>query len=180
MPLLRGLEAACARVSPDGHGRRNRHGRKRPNPSLPARVHPRQPQTAERGPDTQLGTVPHYNPLLAVQPQPQRQTRHLVDIIQVTVTLQQSAYTEELTPSAQLGIAPDIPTLARDDRVRAEIQNSIDAVNQRLARIEQIKRFAILDRELTQTEGELTPTLKVKRNIINNKFADIFDGLYTR
>ena len=82
--------------------------------------------------------------------------------------------------AAQLGIAPDLPTMANDDRVRTEIQKTIDAVNQRFARIEQIKRFAILDRELSQPDGELTPTLKVKRNVIYSEFAEIFDRLYTQ
>jgi len=68
--------------------------------------------------------------------------------------------------------------MATDERVRAEIQKAVDAVNKRFARIEQIKRFAILDRELSQQDGELTPTLKVKRNVVYKKFADLFDGLY--
>jgi long-chain acyl-CoA synthetase len=51
-------------------------------------------------------------------------------------------------------------------------------VNARFARIEQIKRFAILDREMTQQEGELTPTLKVKRAVVYREFQDVFDSLY--
>jgi len=68
--------------------------------------------------------------------------------------------------------------MTRDERVRAEIQKAVDAVNQRCARIEQIKRFAILDRELTQQDGELTPTLKVKRARVCGKFNDVFNRLY--
>ena len=78
----------------------------------------------------------------------------------------------------QLGVSPDPSVMATDERVRAEIQKAVDAVNKRFARIEQIKRFAILDRELSQQDGELTPTLKVKRNVVYKKFADLFDGLY--
>ncbi len=78
----------------------------------------------------------------------------------------------------QLGITPDVPTMSKDERVRAVIQEDVDAVNQRFARIEQFKRFAILDRDLTQEHGELTPTLKVKRSVVYTKFADIFNELY--
>ncbi len=78
----------------------------------------------------------------------------------------------------QVGIPPDVRAMATDERVLAEIQQTMGAVNQHFARIEQIKRFAILDRELTQQDGELTPTLKVKRAKVYEKFGDVFDGLY--
>ncbi len=78
----------------------------------------------------------------------------------------------------KLGVPADIPTMAQDERVRAEIESAVVEVNQRFARIEQVKRFTILDRELTQQDGELTPTLKVKRNVVYTKFADTFDRLY--
>ncbi len=78
----------------------------------------------------------------------------------------------------RLGIAPDPATIAHDPRVRAEVQKEIDAANRHLARIEQIKRFAILDHDLTQADGELTPTLKVKRAFVYEKYADVFAGLY--
>ena len=80
--------------------------------------------------------------------------------------------------AGQIGMTPDIATMARDERVRRELQRSVDAVNARFARIEQIKRFAILDRDLTQEDGEMTPTLKVKRAKVYEKFADVFAGLY--
>jgi len=62
--------------------------------------------------------------------------------------------------------------------VREVIQADIDAANARFARIEQIKRFAILDHDLTQAEGELTPTLKVKRAFVYERYGDLFAGLY--
>ena len=68
--------------------------------------------------------------------------------------------------------------LAREPKVRELIQGVLDAANAKYAPVEQIKRFAILDHDLSQETGELTPTLKVKRNIVNDKYADRFDALY--
>ncbi len=78
----------------------------------------------------------------------------------------------------QLGIPADLATMAQDERVRAAIQRDVDAVNARFARIEQIKRFEILDRDLTQADGELTPTLKVKRPVIHEHYDERIDRLY--
>jgi long-chain acyl-CoA synthetase len=58
------------------------------------------------------------------------------------------------------------------------IQGVLDGVNEKYARVEQIKRFAILDHDLSQETGELTPTLKVKRNVVNEKYQELFDRLY--
>ena len=51
-------------------------------------------------------------------------------------------------------------------------------MNGRFARIEQVKRFTILDRDLTQEDGELTPTMKVKRAVVYREYADLFESLY--
>ena len=51
-------------------------------------------------------------------------------------------------------------------------------INKGYAQVEQVKRFFILDHDLSQATGELTPTLKVKRNIVNERYADRFDALY--
>jgi long-chain acyl-CoA synthetase len=80
--------------------------------------------------------------------------------------------------AARLGIAADPKTIANDPRVREEVQREVDAVNAKLARIEQIKRFAILDHDLSQAGGELTPTMKVKRAVVYDLHADMFAGLY--
>jgi len=68
--------------------------------------------------------------------------------------------------------------LAANPRVRELLEADVEAVNQRFARVEQIKRFAILDHDLTQAAGELTPTLKLKRNVVYERYADEFAALY--
>ena len=76
------------------------------------------------------------------------------------------------------GLPEDIPALARDPAILGLIESEIDRVNAKYAQVEQVKKFAILDHDLSQATGELTPTLKVKRNVVNSEYADIFDALY--
>ncbi|MGZ4200466.1 MAG: AMP-dependent synthetase/ligase [Thermoleophilaceae bacterium] len=64
------------------------------------------------------------------------------------------------------------------ERRQAEIEKAVEAANSRFARIEQVKRFVIVPGELSQAGGELTPTLKVKRSVVYDKYADIIDSLY--
>jgi long-chain acyl-CoA synthetase len=87
---------------------------------------------------------------------------------------------EEIVPWARDHGVEDlsIPALARDERVRALVQAELDAANAKYARVEQVKRFFILDHDLSQETGELTPTLKVKRNVVYEVYAERFDELY--
>lgn len=62
--------------------------------------------------------------------------------------------------------------------IRASVQATVDEVNARFARVEQVKRFALLPRPLSIEGGELTPTLKVKRTKVSEHFADVIDALY--
>ncbi len=73
----------------------------------------------------------------------------------------------------------DLPSLSRDPAIHALIQDEVDRVNAKYAQVEQVKKFAILDHDLTQASGELTPTLKVKRNVVNMRCADLLDSLYS-
>jgi long-chain acyl-CoA synthetase len=77
------------------------------------------------------------------------------------------------------GLPEDLPSLAKEPKVIELIQQELDKVNGRYAQVERIKKFVILDHDLSQETGELTPTLKVKRNVVNEKYADLFEGLYS-
>jgi long-chain acyl-CoA synthetase len=87
---------------------------------------------------------------------------------------------EEEIPSyaSEHGLPSDIPSLARAPEVRSLIQQEVDRANEKYAQVEQVKKFVILDHDLSQATGELTPTLKVKRNVVNEQYADLFDSLY--
>jgi long-chain acyl-CoA synthetase len=86
---------------------------------------------------------------------------------------------DELRALAERAGAPADPAVLADHPgVREALQAEVDVVNRRFARIEQVKRFAVLDRELTQAAGELTPTMKVKRAVVYDRYRDAFDGLY--
>jgi long-chain acyl-CoA synthetase len=76
------------------------------------------------------------------------------------------------------GLPEDIPSLAKEPKVQELVQGILDEVNSKYARVEQVKKFVILDHDLSQETGELTPTLKVKRNVVNEKYADLFERLY--
>jgi long-chain acyl-CoA synthetase len=80
--------------------------------------------------------------------------------------------------ATELGVSPNIAEMASNEKVRGAIWKDIDAVNQKFARIEQIKKFAILPHDLSQESGELTPTLKVKRSVVYEKYAAEVDKLY--
>jgi long-chain acyl-CoA synthetase len=88
---------------------------------------------------------------------------------------------EEILPWAkEHGRPEDLAALAEDDEVREMIEAELERANRKYARVEQVKRFAILDRDLSQDEGELTPTLKVKRNVVYDRHRDFFESLYAR
>jgi long-chain acyl-CoA synthetase len=89
---------------------------------------------------------------------------------------------EELPALLQkLGIEEELDSaaLAEHPKVHELIQGVLDEVNSNYAQVEQIKRFVILDHDLSQETGELTPTLKVKRNVVNEKYAGLFERLYS-
>jgi long-chain acyl-CoA synthetase len=74
--------------------------------------------------------------------------------------------------------ADDPAALADDERVQALVQGIVDDVNAERSRYEQIKRFSILPRDFTMDDGEITPTLKLKRRVVHEHFADDIERLY--
>ncbi|HMN22513.1 MAG TPA: AMP-binding protein [Ottowia sp.] len=69
-------------------------------------------------------------------------------------------------------------SLTRAPEVQALIQGVIDEVNQKFARVEQIKKFFLLDTQLTAEDEELTPTMKLKRKLIESKYAARIEAMY--
>ena len=69
--------------------------------------------------------------------------------------------------------------IAKDPEMLKEMQGSVDELNARLNKWETIKKFEILDRDFTVEEGELTPSLKVKRKAVEEKYRDILDAMYS-
>ena len=65
----------------------------------------------------------------------------------------------------------DLAALADDEQVHALVQGVVDDVNADRSRYEQIKRFAVLPRDFTMDDGEITPTLKLKRRVVQEHFA---------
>ena len=69
-------------------------------------------------------------------------------------------------------------SLAENAEVHRLVQEEVDKVNLQLARVEKIRKFAVLTKELDQDDDEVTATMKVRRSIIEKKFKDIIDSLY--
>jgi long-chain acyl-CoA synthetase len=76
------------------------------------------------------------------------------------------------------GLPDDVATLSQHEKVRELVQAELDRANAKYAKVEQIKKFALLDHDLTQESGALTPTLKLKRNVVSEQYADVFESLY--
>jgi long-chain acyl-CoA synthetase len=74
--------------------------------------------------------------------------------------------------------ARELAELAKDPRVRAAVQEGVDAANARLARVEGIKRFVLVEGDWLPGGDELTPTMKLKRKPIGEKYAAAIETLY--
>jgi long-chain acyl-CoA synthetase len=81
--------------------------------------------------------------------------------------------------AAQQGIEDtSLEALARNELVRATVQEAVDAANEKLAKVEQIKKFTLVEGDWLPGADELTPTMKLKRKPIAEKYADAIDGMY--
>jgi long-chain acyl-CoA synthetase len=72
----------------------------------------------------------------------------------------------------------DPESWAADPDIHAEIADSIERVNDEHSRVEGIKKWRLLPRDLSITSGELTPTLKVKRQVVANRWAEVVEEMY--
>jgi long-chain acyl-CoA synthetase len=77
------------------------------------------------------------------------------------------------------GLPEDPEALAESPEVRSELEAHVEKVNQKFARVEQVKKIEILPRDLSQEGGELTPTMKVKRAVVASKYEDRIEALYS-
>lgn len=82
--------------------------------------------------------------------------------------------------AADRGRSHDLADLAQDDEVRTAIQGAVDEANALVSRAEGIRKFVILPEEFSEDGGQLTATLKVKRHVVAEQYADQIEALYTR
>lgn len=73
-----------------------------------------------------------------------------------------------------------VSELVHDASLRAEVQDAVNAANATVSHAEAIKKFYILTDDFTEESGELTPTMKVKRNVVVERYADALEQLYSR
>jgi long-chain acyl-CoA synthetase len=76
------------------------------------------------------------------------------------------------------GLPEDPAALARNDDVRKTIEDHVAKINEKFARVDQVKKIALLPHDLSQESGELTPTLKVKRAVVASKHEQEIEQLY--
>ncbi len=89
---------------------------------------------------------------------------------------------EEKAPAwaKEQGIEGDMAAIANNERTLKEIEAAFNEVNQKLAKVEGIKKVRVLERDFLQEENEITPTMKVKRKTINEIYADVIEDLYNK
>ena len=71
-------------------------------------------------------------------------------------------------------------SLCRRPEVQALIQEEVDRVNKQFARVEQVKKFRLIEQKLTAEDEELTPTMKLKRKLVNEKYKALIEAMYMK
>ncbi len=71
-----------------------------------------------------------------------------------------------------------IENMAKNQTVIDAIQKQVDEANSQVAQVQQIKKFVVLEKEWTDSSGELTPTLKLKRNVIAEMYNEEIESMY--
>ena len=84
---------------------------------------------------------------------------------------------ERFAASVDMDLA-DWEAAVRDPRVLALVEAEVEQCNARLARFERVRRFSVLPRKLTVEGGELTPTLKVRRSVMAERYRSVIEGMY--
>ena len=83
--------------------------------------------------------------------------------------------------AAQQGIEDtSLDALAKDERVIAAIQEGVDAANEQVSKVEGVKKFTVLGEDWLPGGDELTPTMKLKRKPVAQKYGEQIEGMYTR
>jgi long-chain acyl-CoA synthetase len=85
---------------------------------------------------------------------------------------------EAVAYAKEHGLPEDPEQLAANADVRKAIEDHVAQINEKFARVEQVKKIDILPRDLSQEGGELTPTLKVKRAVVASKYEPQIEALY--
>jgi long-chain acyl-CoA synthetase len=78
----------------------------------------------------------------------------------------------------ELGLSEEPSSLVEDERVRGAVQRQVDALNSELGSWERIKYFKLLPHDFSEQTGELTPTLKVKRRAVQERYREEIDEMY--
>ena len=76
------------------------------------------------------------------------------------------------------GLPQELESVAANADVRESIEAHVEKINRKFARVEQVKKIEILPRDLSQEGGELTPTMKIKRSVVADKYEDRIEALY--
>ena len=76
------------------------------------------------------------------------------------------------------GVTGNYAEIVKDPKVHALIKPAFDQLNASIANYSQVKKFAILPQDLTLEAGELTPSQKVKRKVVESKYKEVLDGFY--